>query len=521
VQSNDNAADQRYGIATFADLQHFMQGQATQVIATLSPVEIGWAQNAGAWYAQDSIQLRPNLTLTIGVRHEFNNGWNSPRGLAANFVPGANGILQTQPVVGTSIYSVNNAKWMIAPRAGLAWAPFSRSHTAIHVGYGLYYEQLDYMGNCCDAIPIGSNNNRVAVTPAIFPLHFAPGESLPGSKVGPTGVQPDLKMPAVFQYSFKVDQSITTNTLLSVGYVGERGYHLLATEDANTAIPTQVNGQEYFAPKSPRANPALSNAKYEVDTGYSNYNALQVDVTRRFSHGLQFRGNYTYSKSLDDHSSSFLGNEGLGGATTYMDTRNPRADYGPSNFNIESRVAGNVSYELPMGNGKAILSGATGILNAIAGGWQVNTILTAQTGFPFTPLVGFNQSGSGDTRNPDRVSLNPNFTGSIVEGSPHQWFNPAAFLLPAAGTFGNAGRDIISAPGLLEMDSSLFKTFRPNERMTLQFRAEFFNILNHTNFGWPVISTFTAAGATSSSAGVITSTLSTSRQIQLSLKLGW
>jgi hypothetical protein len=282
-----------------------------------------------------------------------------------------------------------------------------------------------------------------------------------------------------------------------------------------------VNGQQYFAPKSPRANPNLSNAKYEVSSGYSNYNALQVDLTRRFAHGLQFRVNYTYSKSLDDHSSSFLGNEGLGGTTTFMDPRNPRADYGPSNFNISDRVAGNVSYELPIGSGKAFLSGATGILNAIAGGWQVNTILTTQTGFPFTPLVGFNQSADGDTRNPDRVSINPNFNGTIIEGSPHQWFNPAAFILPAAGTFGNAGRDILTAPGLLEMDSSLFKTFHPNERMTLQFRAEFFNALNHTNFGWPVISTFTAAGAVSSSAGVITSTLSTSRQIQMSLKLGW
>jgi hypothetical protein len=520
VESNDNAADQRNGIATFADLQHFLQGSATQVVATLNPIELGWRQTAGAWFAQDTMQLRPNLTLTLGVRHEFNNGWNSPQGTAANFVP-VNGILQTQPVVGNSVYATNNAKMMIGPRAGLAWSPFSNRRTAIHAGYGMYYEQLDYMGACCDAIPIGQYNNRVTVSPATFPILFAPGQTLPGSKIGPTGVDPNLKMPAVFQYSLRVDQSVASNTLLSVGYVGERGYHLLATTDANTAIPTTLNGQAYFAPKSPRANPSLSNARYEVSSGYSNYNALQADLTQRFAHGLQFRVNYTFSKSLDDHSSSFLANEGVGGTTTYLDPFDPRMDYGPSNFNISQRISGNLGYELPVGNGKAILGSARGVSNAIFGGWQINTIISAQTGFPFTPLVGFNQSADGDSRNPDRVSLNPNFSGSIVQNNPNQWFNPAAFWLPAAGTFGDAGRDIITAPGLLGVDGSMFKTFHIGERATLQFRAEFFNALNHTNFGWPVTTTYTSTGAVSSSAGVITSTLSTSRQMQFALKLGW
>jgi len=521
VQSNDNAADQRNGVASFTDLQHFMQGSATQVVATLNPIGLGWRQNAGAWYAQDSMQLRRNLTLTLGVRHEFNNGWNSAYGNAANFVPGPNGILLTQPVVSNSVYSANNAKMLIGPRAGLAWSPFGANRTAIHAGYGIYYEQLDYMGVCCDSIPIGAYNNRVTVSPATFPILFAPGQTLPGSKIGPTGIDPNLKMPTVSQYSLRVDQSITANTLLSAGYVGERGDHLLATADANTAIPTMINGQPYFAPKSPRANPSLSNARYTVSSGASNYNALQIDLTHRYSHGLQFRLNYTFSKSLDNHSSSFLSNNGMGGTTTYLDPRNPNLDWGPSNFNIESRISGNLGYELPFGKGKTFLGNATGLSNAILGGWQINTIVSTQTGFPFTPLVGFNQSANGDSRNPDRVSLNPNFSGDIIEGKPNQWFNPAAFILPAAGTFGDAGRDILSAPGLLSVDGSLFKTFHFGERATLQFRAEFFNALNHTNFGWPVVTTFTSSGAVSSSAGVITSTLSTSRQLQFGMKLGW
>jgi len=522
VESNDNAADQRYGVATFPDLQHFLLGQSTQVVATLNPIEIGWRQTAGAWYALDSIQLRPNLTLTLGVRHEFNNGWNSPSGMAANFVPGTNGVLQTQPAVGDSLYAANNAKYMIGPRAGLAWSPFANAKTAIHAGYGLYYEQMDYMGACCDAVPNGAYNNRVTVSSATFPVYFAPGQSLPGSKIGPNGVDPYLKMPAVFQYSFRVDQSLASNTLLSVGYVGERAYHLLSTTDANTALPLMVDPYTKFATtKVVRQNNALANARYQVSTGYSNYNALQADLTQRFSHGLQFRANYTFSKSLDNHSASFLSNAGMGATVTYLDPFDPNLDYGPSNFNITQRFAGTFSYELPVGKGKRILGGAKGVTNAFFGGWQVNAIISAQTGFPFTPLVGFNQSNDGDTRNPDRVSINPNFSGSVIEGSPSQWYNPAAFLLPAAGTFGSAGRDILTAPGLLSLDSSMFKTFRLGERANLQFRGEVFNPLNHTNLGLPVITTFTSSGAYSSSAGVITYTSTTARQIQLALKLGW
>ncbi|MGO9230918.1 MAG: carboxypeptidase regulatory-like domain-containing protein [Bryobacteraceae bacterium] len=529
VESNDNAADQRNGVATFTNLQTFMLGQATQVAATLNPIEIGWRQTAGAAYIQDTIQIRPNLTFTIGVRDESNNGWNSPQGMAANFVSNANQVLLTQPLVGKSVYSVNNATHLIGPRAGIAWSPFANQHTAIHAGYGLYFEQLDYMGDCCDSIPIGKYDSRVTVTPATFPLLISPTESLPGSKIGPTGVQPNLSSPAVFQYNFRVDQSLSANTLFSVGYVGERGYHLLATADANTAYPSVVNGAAYFLPKSPRMNPNLSNARYEESNGISNYNALQVDVTHRFSHGVQFRGNYTYSKSLDNHSSSFLNNAGLGGTTTYLDPFDPRLDYGPSNFNIASRFSGNFGYALPIGKGKALLGNAKGLKNALFGGWQLNSIITAQTGFPFTPLVGFNQSGDGDTRNPDRVSLNPNFQGQVIEGSPNQWYNPAAFMLPAAGTFGNAGRDILTAPGLFNLDGSMFKTFRIGEKATLQFRAEVFNALNHTNFGWPIITTFSSAAnctpnnplCDSSSAGVITSTLTTARQMQFALKLGW
>jgi hypothetical protein len=522
VQSNDDAADQRTGVASFADLQHFIQGQATQVVATLSPTEIGWRQFAGAWYLQDAITVRRNLTLTLGVRHEFNNGWNSPRGFASNFVFGPTHALLTQPVVGTSVYTENNAKALVGPRVGLAWSPLGGSKTVVHTGFGVYYEQLDYIGSCCDAAPLGKNNQKVVVSPATFPILLAPGEPIPGAKISPAGIQPDLKMPTVQQYSLRIDQALSANTVLSVGYVGEHGYHLLDTADVNAAIPAILpNGTKFFPPKSSRANPNLGNARYELSNANSNYNGLQVDLRQRLTNHIQFRVNYTFQKSLDVHSASFLANAGVGGTTTILDPQDPKRDWGPSNFNVRNRLSGNFSYELPFGRGRPWLSGAKPLVNTLAGDWQLNGIFNAQSGFPFTPLVGFNQSGNGDSRAPDRPDLTPGFSGPLILGKQQAWFNPAAFSLPSAGTYGNAGRDILEGPSLLDFDASLFKAFHFSEGTMLQFRAEFFNLLNRTNFGLPLITTFTSSGAISPSAGLINYTSTTSRQIQLGLKLTW
>jgi hypothetical protein len=150
----------------------------------------------------------------------------------------------------------------------------------------------------------------------------------------------------------------------------------------------------------------------------------------------------------------------------------------------------------------------------------VSEIATLQSGFPFTPQLGFNPTNNGDSRDPIRPSLNPDFHGKIIEGGPRQYFNPAGYIVPVSGTYGNAGRNSLVGPGLASLDASLKKTTALSEKTSLQFRAELFNVLNHTNFGTPNEVVYSAAGTTPSpTAGVITSTSSTSRQIQFGLKL--
>jgi hypothetical protein len=199
-----------------------------------------------------------------------------------------------------------------------------------------------------------------------------------------------------------------------------------------------------------------------------------------------------------------------------------RADWGPATYDARNVGVINGSYELPFGRGKAFLNGFEGGRNALVGGWTLNSIVTLQDGFPFTPQLSFNPSNNGDTRNPVRPSLNPAFSGPVILGSPNRYFNPDAFLVPPNGTYGNLARDSFTGPGVATLDLSLLKDTKITEKLDLQFRAEFFNILNHANFNTPNLIAFTSAtGAPSPTAGVITSTSTTSRQIQFGLKLIW
>jgi len=339
----------------------------------------------------------------------------------------------------------------------------------------------------------------------------------------------------VQSWDFTVEHELTRNMALRVAYVGSRAYHEIISVDSN-AIHAQIcstpngctsggvgstrgivlQGAEYI-PVGTRPNPYLANGAFWNSEGNASYNALQVEVTRRWRQGLQFRGNYTWSKNLD-RGATITGSLGANQAQQVMNPYDPRRDWGPSALNTKHQGSVSFSYELPIGQGKPWLTGVTGVAEKLASGWQLNGIVTLLSGFPSTPQVGSNRSGNGDARNPDRPSANPSFTGSVNIGSPNRWFNPNAFVLPTAGTYGNVGNGVITGPGLRELDFSLFKNTRISERVELQFRSEFFNVLNHTNFSYPNPIIFLGTG-TNPSAGVITSTATTSRQIQFGVKI--
>jgi hypothetical protein len=233
--------------------------------------------------------------------------------------------------------------------------------------------------------------------------------------------------------------------------------------------------------------------------------------------GLQLRGNFTWSKNLDNNS-ALQGAQANNQAQMIMDRNDLRRDWGPSALDATAQSSISATYELPVGKHKRFLTNAQGFKNALIGGWQFNGIVTLLSGFPFTPQLGSNRSGNGDTRNPDRPSLNANFAGPVVLGNRTQWFDPNAFVLPAPGTWGNLGRGDYRGPGLGTVDISFLKNAALSERVTLQVRAECFNLQNRANFGTPNAVVFSGT-AISGSAGLITNTTTTSRQLQLGVKL--
>jgi len=285
---------------------------------------------------------------------------------------------------------------------------------------------------------------------------------------------------------------------------------------------TPVPAGTYYVPTATRANPAIANTWTYFSEGDSSYNALQVDLNHRFSGGLSLRGVYTRSKVIDDGDS--LNSTTSGGEPALAS--NPfdlRADRGLGNFDVRNVGVINASYALPFGPRKHFLAGARGAARALAGGWTVNSIVTMQGGFPFTPQLSYNPSNNGDTRNPVRPFVNPAFSGPVILGNPNQWFNPAAFLAPPAGSgfYGNLGRDTLTGPGLATWDLSFLKDTPIRERLHLQFRGELFNLLNRANFNTPNTVVFTSATVVSPTAGLITSTSTSSRQIQFGVKLLW
>jgi hypothetical protein len=565
-QSNEIIALSQYGQATFASLSTFLQGTASSFLFDPAPTKLYWRSLFGAFYAEDVFRVNSRLTISLGFRDEFSTGWNEAHDHAANYTF-TNGVISNNPRVGGSLFTTNNAKFLPQPRIGVAWSPFGRK-TVVRAGFGMYNDLQDALGYRADQnAPFNPTYSIANFKVSSFPVD--PTAPLPaGAKLVPGGVQPDMKTPTLISWSLRVDRELSPNTVLTIGYVGSHGYHELIGIDANeptpvicpaspcpavfptvdlnasppvtiaTAFPVgsplagaPVPAGTYYipfvSPATPRPNPSIANTWTWFSVGNSSYHALQVDLRRRFSHGLSVRGVYTYSKALDDGDS--LNQTTAGNAPGLVSNPfNLAADKGLATYDARNVGVVNVLYDLPFGRGQAFARDVEGWRDKLVSGWTVSSIVTAQSGFPFTPQLSYNPSNNGDTRNPVRPFLNPDFKGPVILGNPNQWFNPAAFIAPpsSGGFYGNVGRDTYIGPGLATWDFSVLKNTRIRESLNLQFRAEIFNLLNRANFNTPNLIVFTPPTATnttglSGTAGAITSTSTTARQVQFALKLLW
>jgi hypothetical protein len=502
------------GIFTFADLNAFLTNRPASFVGLTPEAQFDryWRFTLFGFYAQDDIQLTPQLTLNAGLRYEFSTlpeeKYNRDSALPD--------LTASQPVVGP-LYQ-NPTYTNLSPRFGLAWDPFGTGRTAVRGGYGLYFNTNNHQ-NLIVTVTNPPYTPRPVIVNPTFP-------NPPFDRAGAISMRPvqwDLDNPRVHVYNANVQQELWGRTAFTVGYAGSRGLHLLRSGDVNLAQPTgtTADGRPFIAAGTPRANTAFSTIELKSSDGGSWYNALIVDVRRRWSQGLSLQSSYTFSKSDDTTQASTFFSDATNGTTSALPEFIPGYNKGPSDFDIRHNWVLNFTYALP---GREL----TGVTGALFGDWNLSGIWTMRSGNPLTVFVTTNRSRSqwNPSRGPgigqDRPDYAPGYgPENAVLGRPDQWFDPAAFVLQPAGTFGTTGRGDFVGPNLRTLDMALSKSAawaRLGGR--LEFRIEAFNLLNRANFGTPELRAFsgTEGQPVLATFGRITNTVTSARQIQLGIR---
>ncbi len=474
-------------------------------------------------YINDDWKVSSKLTINIGLRYDFDT---NPKSAMNNLLVITNppfnsvgGAISTgftqEPNVWRHNPSLNN--W--GPRLGIAYDPFKDHKTSFRAGFGDNHNVLaprvftsGYVTGPPFASVVVTPNAAQPVIP--YPNPFIGSVTPPVPSNGQTVDYNNTKTPAIYQWNANIQRELPGNVILTVGYVGSHGSHLMTQSDQNPPVEQIINGVAYFGNPATglsfnRWSPSFGAINALQSNGKSSYNSLQANAVHRFSHNFQAQVAYTWAHSIDDGSGS-SGLETGGGPRS--DPYDFALDRGSSTFDVRQALRVNGVYSLPFTK------------NRLVSGWQLSGILSKSTGLPLLLTTGFDRElvGPSSTAN-ERPNLVPGFTAqSIVVGAVNEWYNPAAFVLQPAGTVGNLGRDIVRAPGVFNSDLSLLKDTRIRERIILQFRAEFFNFLNHENLGTPNLTLFTTAGPNAAAGQITTSNPGTiPRQIQFALKINF
>ena len=500
--------------------------------------------NQWALFIQDNYRVKPNLTLNLGLRWEYNPFFNGIGGQTSGIdyntgkviIPMHNGSLinpTAQPeiplllplfsdrIIGTdtigrpdSIRKAGPGQWV--PRIGFAWRPRGSERFVVRGSYGLFTiffdTNLSLQWAKTPPFEITQTVNNTVPVPNFTwaspfngqPLVSAnpnPGQVCPGTGlVLKTCVAPnvfaaplDLQHTYMQQYSMAVQAEIIHNLSLDVAFVGNHTSH-----SQLISVPDNVPNPGPGAIQGRRPFPQWGQFNLGLTDGIANYDSLQVKLERRFSHGFQMLGSYTYSKCMD------LGSNQNTPITFAMLFQNS----GVCDYDLPQNLAVSSVYELPFGKGRTFLSNAHPLVNGVLGGWEVAGIFSARSGLPFTPIISGDRANTGvANQRPNRVG-----NGTLDNKTVTSWFDVNAFTIPAQYTYGNSGRNILRADHLITVDMTLKKSFLFGEVRRLEVRGEAFNIANHPTFAAPNATIGTAA------AGTITSTLNANRTLQVALK---
>jgi len=480
-------------------------------------------------FANDDFKVSSRLTLNLGLRYQHQTGWAVASNKFGNldltlpnpgsFPPGALGAIRFGGVNGHNTVEPSVNSW--SPRVGFAWSP--RDKWSVRASYGIFQIQRgteNYaQNNDFPTLGYGLNpngfidNSSSAAEPSGVAFQLKTGPA-PGSVSYPTvatlspafrtfNVAPfypkELPLQYVQNALLSVQRSLPASHLLDVSYVFTKGEHLNFTRDMNQVPENQLANPANTGAFSPfRPLTQYTSIYAHLFDGWSNYNALQVRLIKRESHGVSYQFNYAWSKLLD----TGTGNGHSHTIDLWQRADNTRANYGVSGTDATHNLTGSVNYELPFGEGR--MYPVHGILNQIVGGWRITSIVQARSGIPFTPIVSdgsanantfFGNAGDlalsgstgcfcGYTQFPDRTG-----SGKLSNPTITKWFDPSAFTDPtndgAIHVFGNSGRNILRGPRFVNLDIGLGKTFRIRESMRFELRADSYNAFNHPQFGQP------------------------------------
>lgn len=480
--------------------------------------------NSYSGWASDNWQVNPQLNLNFGVRYDYNGVIHEIEGKGiSTFLPTAS---TGYAIIGKDLSQLypgdhNN----FAPRMGFAYTPVRGGKTVIRGGFGVYYDMINgnyFIDGRAGSGERGISRNPVGNTPVFGesagPATIKDGVFIFGAKPAPPynafGVSQDLRSPYTFNYNLNVQRQLTRSTLLQIGYIGSQARKQATKRNINQPLPGTTGDLQSRRPYNSKF-PDIRNITLLETAGNSQYNSLQMSIRTSTWRGLTGQFSYTLAHSRDDM--SYARN------AQPMNNYNLKADYGNSDFDIRHTASAYAIYDLP---------NFAKSMPRLGKGWQLNAIYVHHTGTPFSAVSGQNISGNyGGSERVDLVGdpfsgiVQPsNASGNWTNG--YRLFNPAAFANPKPGTYGNTQRNQFYGPGFDAVDFSVFKTTSITEKVSVQFRVEMFNILNHLNVSGPDTCTCSGSGmgltyATVQAYGSPGIGAGEPRNVQLALKLIW
>jgi hypothetical protein len=466
----------RYTGNPLADLLLGFPTQASRGLGLNGDTQFNFISNGISGFVQDDWQARDDLTVTLGLRYEYvaPTYEGSDRITNFDFSTGQT-LLAGQNGASRSMVNPDKNAW--APRVGFAWDMTGDGRMALRGGYGIFYE-----------VQLINQTLGLRLNPPWFNQDLALGDgrtvTVANAFTNLAVVTPNLsafdqdyQMGRVQQFSVNLQRQLADNLVADVGYVGTRGDDLFRTVNYNQPAPAAG------AIQARRPYTQYANMNTVASLASSEYNSLEARLEKRYARGYSFLASYTLGKSMDDAS----GSGGTADSGVPQNSADLGAEWGPSVFDVRHRFVLSGIYELPWGSGRRWMSDSGGVLGVLFADWQLNGILTLQGGQPFTPVLGIDNSNTGQLQDRPNVVGDPYAPGPGCEETRTAdcWVNPAAFARPDAFTFGNAGRNSLRGPGTKNLDLSLVKAVRFGGANQLQIRIETFNLLDWVNYDIP------------------------------------